>query len=431
VSKEITNRLLDMDPYEFESLIAELVRRMGYTVKLTKKSRDGGVDVNASLLTPLGEIETIIQVKRYRNPLGVAVVRELYGVIASRKGASAVIITTSKFTKGAEEFARENNIKLIDGMELARLLVEHGLEDSLKAPEEVLEKYAKKILCFMNKEEVMKVFEKHRGRRGFFGGQEEKIERVDISLAPVGKFRVSWIDEVVEGIFSRKTKFVSSQGSIFIDLADGALLYTLRLDRGWRLEIHPPTGPPLIKTLNELSRDEIETFSLIARSVRYHLARGKTYPLLTIEKMNRRHISKLANLGLISVDSRRGGILMDPIIAHPYGFSKMIENRLRRPAREELDQVYEFSSIKEEEGATVPIEISGETVKRIFAEAYDVEAELEEVFYIPTYLCKYVDEEGKYRLLAMGPPTALFLKTSGWVPLEPVEYPVLDERYMI
>jgi restriction endonuclease Mrr len=46
--------LFAVDSREFESLVAEVLRRRGYNVEVTRQSRDGGVDIYASRIEPNG-----------------------------------------------------------------------------------------------------------------------------------------------------------------------------------------------------------------------------------------------------------------------------------------------------------------------------------------------------------------------------------------
>jgi restriction system protein len=68
--------LLQMNPAEFEQLVAELMRRMGLRAQSTGKSGDGGVDCVAFDDRPVVGGKVIIQVKRYANTVSPSVVRD-------------------------------------------------------------------------------------------------------------------------------------------------------------------------------------------------------------------------------------------------------------------------------------------------------------------------------------------------------------------
>ena len=56
----------------------------------------------------------IVQCKRHKNPIGPAVVRELYGSLSASKAQAAILICTGGFTKGVYRFARDKPITLLD-----------------------------------------------------------------------------------------------------------------------------------------------------------------------------------------------------------------------------------------------------------------------------------------------------------------------------
>ena len=100
-------QLFDMPPRAFEELIAELLSREGMEVTLTPATRDGGRDILAIAHTPIGEQLYLAECKRHGrdNPVGVAVVRSLYGVVMRENASAGLIVTTSRFTSDAMKFA--------------------------------------------------------------------------------------------------------------------------------------------------------------------------------------------------------------------------------------------------------------------------------------------------------------------------------------
>jgi Holliday junction resolvasome RuvABC ATP-dependent DNA helicase subunit len=116
-----------LDPLEFERFITGLLHQMGFEAQTTKASGDGGIDIEAVLDRPIVGGRYLFQCKRFAqdNPVGSAAVREFYGaLIADRKAAKGVFITTSTFTPQARDFAHGLSIELIDGDQLRRLLDE-------------------------------------------------------------------------------------------------------------------------------------------------------------------------------------------------------------------------------------------------------------------------------------------------------------------
>jgi len=105
---------------DFERLIGEAFSRRGYAVAETGGGgADGGVDL---LLTKGGE-KSLVQCKHWRaQQVGVAVVRELYGVMAARGATSGFVVTSGSYSNDARAFAQGRNVELIDGPALARML---------------------------------------------------------------------------------------------------------------------------------------------------------------------------------------------------------------------------------------------------------------------------------------------------------------------
>ncbi|MDW7731533.1 MAG: restriction endonuclease [Methanolobus sp.] len=123
-----TGQLQEIDPYEFEKLLAQLFRKMGYIVEETQFSHDRGIDLIIKI-AHFGLSHTwIVQAKRYTESVGVKAIRE-YSSLRYRDRVDGVIIaTTSSFTREAQEEAAEHNVKLIDGNLLAEML-NHYLPD--------------------------------------------------------------------------------------------------------------------------------------------------------------------------------------------------------------------------------------------------------------------------------------------------------------
>ncbi|MEV6974555.1 restriction endonuclease [Kitasatospora sp. NPDC093806] len=126
--------LLEMDPVEFEGLIARLMEAMGMKVELTARSRDGGVDVRGIDTDPFRGGNVIVQVKRYRDTVTPSAVRDLYGTLQHDQAATkAVLVTTSKFGPSSHQFVSGKPITLINGAELVGLLKHHGFNEVFAA----------------------------------------------------------------------------------------------------------------------------------------------------------------------------------------------------------------------------------------------------------------------------------------------------------
>lgn len=128
--------LLDLTPTAFEQLVSNLFQRMGLETRLTRASKDGGVDAVVFDTRPVLGGKIVIQAKRYRNPVDVSAVRDLYGTMLNEGAAKGILVTTSGFGPAAFEFAKDKPIELIDGGGLLYLLEQHGVKARIVFPAE-------------------------------------------------------------------------------------------------------------------------------------------------------------------------------------------------------------------------------------------------------------------------------------------------------
>lgn len=105
---------------QFEALVGEAFRRQGYKVLETGGSKpDGGID----LVMTKGSEKTLVQCKHWKAwSVGVQVIRELYGVMASNGADHGIVVTCGKYSKDARHFAEGKSLLLIDGIALAKLI---------------------------------------------------------------------------------------------------------------------------------------------------------------------------------------------------------------------------------------------------------------------------------------------------------------------
>lgn len=125
----IRDYILNKNPYEFQDLVAALLRAMGYyTPFISPKGKDGGIDVIA-YRDPLGTSfpRLKVQVKHYPNsPISVDIVRSLMGVL-SKEGEVGIVVTSGNFTGEAKSLARNSHIpvRLIDIDEFITLWLQY------------------------------------------------------------------------------------------------------------------------------------------------------------------------------------------------------------------------------------------------------------------------------------------------------------------
>jgi len=122
--------LAAMEWEDFEHLVRELFEREfaanGAEVKITRASRDQGVDAVIFDPDPLRGGKIVIQAKRYTLPVDVSAVRDLYGTVINEGANTGILVTTSHYGPEAYEFAQNKNLKLINGAQLLGLLEKAG-----------------------------------------------------------------------------------------------------------------------------------------------------------------------------------------------------------------------------------------------------------------------------------------------------------------
>lgn len=118
---EVERHLKNMNPYDFQELVADLLRGMGYFVSwVSPPGKDGGIDIIAHP-DPLGTQSPRIkaQVKRYSD---ARIARpEIQSFISTIGDDDAgIFVCTSGFTKDSEEFARSQERRKIMLIDLQR-----------------------------------------------------------------------------------------------------------------------------------------------------------------------------------------------------------------------------------------------------------------------------------------------------------------------
>ncbi len=109
------NTLHELSSYRFEQLVADILKHKGYEVQLTPRTRDQGRDVLAILPTPIGDMLTIVECKRWSpdRKIDIDVVRSLMFTVDRYDNASCgLIATTSFFGAGVRAMARDLQYRL-------------------------------------------------------------------------------------------------------------------------------------------------------------------------------------------------------------------------------------------------------------------------------------------------------------------------------
>ena len=116
------------DPYEFQDMVAALLRAMEYhTPFIAPKGKDGGIDIIA-YLDPLGAKTPRIKVQVKHKPetaIGASEVRALSGVL--KAGDIALFVTSGTYSADARNAASGNDkfIRLIDGNDFIEMWQEY------------------------------------------------------------------------------------------------------------------------------------------------------------------------------------------------------------------------------------------------------------------------------------------------------------------
>ncbi len=122
--------IYNLNPRQFEEMVAELMINRGYEVDLTKVTRDGGKDLIVANHTDLGNFIYYVECKRYapNNPIGVNLVRELAGTIYADRVTAGIMITSSYFSPDAIQFSENfrHQISLVDFIKLKEWIKNYG-----------------------------------------------------------------------------------------------------------------------------------------------------------------------------------------------------------------------------------------------------------------------------------------------------------------
>jgi restriction system protein len=141
---ELIEKIKECSPGFFERLVIDLLIKMGYggsrkeAGKVIGKSGDGGIDgiINED---KLGLDSIYVQAKKWEGTVGRPEIHKFIGALAGQGAKKGIFITTSYFTKEANEYQPKNDTKiaLIDGKKLAELMIEYGIGVTIKMNYEV------------------------------------------------------------------------------------------------------------------------------------------------------------------------------------------------------------------------------------------------------------------------------------------------------
>lgn len=136
LADDLITEMKNINNYQFEQLVLDLLKAVGYGVdgeiRVTQKSRDNGIDGIISE-DKLGFSKIYVQIKKYAvdNKVSRPELQTFVGAIAGLDG-KGLFVTLSDFTEGAKEYAKSQNLVLINGQTLAKLMIEHNFGVSIK-----------------------------------------------------------------------------------------------------------------------------------------------------------------------------------------------------------------------------------------------------------------------------------------------------------
>jgi restriction system protein len=134
LAAELLRRVKEASPAFFERAVVDLLVSMGYggshqdAGRTVGRSGDGGID-GVIKEDRLGLDVIYLQAKRWEGTVGRPEIQKFAGALQGQRAKKGVFITTSDFSKDAEDYAAriDTRIVLINGATLATLMIDHGV----------------------------------------------------------------------------------------------------------------------------------------------------------------------------------------------------------------------------------------------------------------------------------------------------------------
>lgn len=132
-AEELLERLRKCSPGFFEIVVVQLLQALGYGATgdalVTGKSGDAGID-GIIKEDKLGLDVVCVQAKRWDSNVGRPIIQAFVGSMDFVRARKGVVITTSSFSRDAEDYVHRiegKKVVLIDGTTLAKLMIEHDV----------------------------------------------------------------------------------------------------------------------------------------------------------------------------------------------------------------------------------------------------------------------------------------------------------------
>lgn len=134
LAQELLSRVLSCTPTFFESLVVELLVKMGYggsrqdAGQRIGQTGDGGID-GIIKEDRLGLDTIFIQAKRWQGNVGRPEIQKFVGALQGQRARKGVFITTSTYTADALAYVShiDTKVVLIDGQQLAQLMMDFNV----------------------------------------------------------------------------------------------------------------------------------------------------------------------------------------------------------------------------------------------------------------------------------------------------------------
>jgi len=133
-SSDILATLRSLPPRHFEQFVADVWQEcQGWTTEVMEAGPDQGLDVIGE--PPSGGKKTAVQCKRYgeKNKVSSQQIQQYAALRQQWSDVEGVtVVTTSSFTRNAEQLANRLEVKCIDGQTLVQIVREYGAEEILE-----------------------------------------------------------------------------------------------------------------------------------------------------------------------------------------------------------------------------------------------------------------------------------------------------------
>lgn len=112
--------LMSLSPRDFEDVISDLFRQLGYNVKQTPYSNDRGKDAVATK----DNLKYVIECKHFAKDKGIGRphIQKFFAALMEEEAEKGFFVTTSYFANTALEYANKNNIECINMDALIELM---------------------------------------------------------------------------------------------------------------------------------------------------------------------------------------------------------------------------------------------------------------------------------------------------------------------